>query len=510
MPDLAFNELKFLRQSNEHQDEQYMAQSNMRKSSNQDKKREAQRQEISAYFEQRNRRHVITPEKRTARRPTLAVDGDMLADYVDMGKGGSSPRLSDGELPAIPYLGFGSKGAISKGSKPRPSSTTSYLTWSESGDGLATSRKRKPAFETTLEASELTVTRPKQVRRSQRDSQKVSANDASKGRTKGRSNVSKRHEAKTTRIRVPADIDVYTDLGIFESNPSIEMRSKSQSLPEMRPNESSRDQRKHPHAVNHAGTLSSDDKSFRTSDILKLRNRLHRLAEPLPSGPESTYAPPHDKENVPPTSSSSPTAKILRIAHEAMLQHQLEMPAHSPPRLQQETVFETVRRQHPSYPSTEFRHQFERDLRVQDVDNFHQPVTMNSASLMGNYVELQAMHDAHGEEVESENAEIMDEYIVDEPQYRSAEADIGNLRYTHVYSKPGIRSNMRSWSRQDHMPPTRERDMPWSRSDLATTRRDTSSHNTLTRQDMSIREVRVADHEFEDGLEGFWRPNRLY
>jgi hypothetical protein len=511
VPDLAFNELKFLRESNEHQDELHPAPGDMRKSSNQDKKRHVEREEISAYFDQRNQKPDSAFEMRTTGRPNIVVDGEIPIDHEGVRKGCSSPRLPDGELPAIPYLGFGSKGTIGKSTNPPPS-TTSYLTWSESGDGLPTSGKRKAAFETALEAGQLSVPRPTAMKRSRHDIHTIPANDNAREPKLNRIDVSKRQRKIPRRIQVPENIDVYTDLDITEPIPSTEVLrdSNSRSLPTEQPMKNTRDQRKRAHGADNIRP-SSCGESFHTSDILKLRSRLQGLAEPLRSGSKSTRTPPHDKENVPP--SSSPTAKILRKAHGAMMQHQLEISVQSPPRTRQSNKFDAVQREHPSYPPAAFQHQPRPNLMDPSEKYFERPVTRNSASLTGHHVEQQAwqdLHNAYDEVVEPEDEEMLDTYATGDLQHQNFENDTGDDRYAYFYSTPGTHSNVRSFSRQDHRPSTRGRDTPWSRSGITAVRGGTSSHRTSTEQDISIRQDRVVDQEFEDGLEGFWRPNRLY
>jgi hypothetical protein len=510
VPDLAFNELKFLRESNEHQDEQHHAHGVMRKSNNQDKKRQVEREEISAYFDHRNQKPDWAPGRRTTGKPNLVLDGEMLPDLEDVREGGSSPKLPDGELTANPYLGFGSKGTIGKSTNPPPS-TTSYLTWSASGDGLVKSGKRKPAFETALEAGQLSVPRTAAVRRSRRDIRMTSANDNYKQPNSNRVDTSKRQGKPSKRIRVHGNIEVYNDLDVTEPVPSTEMLrdSNSQSLPTEEPMKSTRDQRKRAHGADNTPGPSSCGESFHTSDILKIRSRLQGLAEPLPSESRSTRVPP-DKENVP--HSSSPTAKILRKAHGAMMQHQLETSVHSPPRIRKSNTFDPVQREHPSYPPAIFQHQSGPVERDPSEEYFERPAARNTASLMGHYDGQQAwqdMHNAHDEIVVPEDEEMLETYATGELQHLNFENDAGDARYTHVYSTPGTRSNIRSLSRQDVRPSTRGRDTPWSRSGVTTIRGGTSSHRS-TEQAMSIRNDRVVDQEFEDGLEGFWRPNRLY
>ena len=511
VPDLAFNELRFLQESNEHQDEQNPVHENMGKSRKQDRKRDTEREEISAYFDQRNLERDSAPVRRTTRKQNLVVDDEVLADHEDVMEEGSSPRLPDGELPAVPYLGFGSKGA-SKGNNP-PLSTTSYLTWPESGDDPAKSGKRKSAFEASLEVGQLTVPNPTRMRRSPRDVSKILANDIAEGPSRNRIDVSKRQRATSGRIRVPEIISVYTDLDVTGLAPStgILRDSKSQSLPTERPKKSTGDQRTPLHAADLNKVPSSGNESFHTSDILKIRGRLQRLAEPLLLDSKSTHKHPPDKENVPPPSSSSPTAKMLRTAHGAMMQHQLEMSVQSPARIRQSNVFNAVEREHVSNPSTGFRRRLEFDSINLAEQNLEHPVP-SSAYSMSHDVEQQAWQDMHGaydEAVEPEE-ETLDTYGVSELQPQNIAYGTGDYRYAYDYSTPIMRSDLRFLSRQHHRPSTRERDTPWSRSDIEPTRGGTSLHATLTKRDTSIRGDRVVDQEFDNGLEGFWRPNRLY
>jgi hypothetical protein len=507
VPDLAFNELKFLRQSNEHQDEQNQAHGDMRKSSNQDKKRQVEREEISAYFNHRNQKPDSAPGRRTIGKSNLELDEDIITDLEEVREGGSSPKLPDGELTANPYLGFGSRGTVGKSTNPPPS-TSNYLTWSASGDELVKSGKRKPAFETVLEAGQLSVPRTTAAGRSRRDIQMTSANDLYNELNSNPVDDPKHQKETPERIRIHGNIEVYNDLDLTEPIPSTEMLrdSNSQSLPTEQPTKSTRDQRKRAHEADNNIGPSSCGESFHTSDILKIRSRLQGLAEPLPSKSRSTRAPLHDKENVPP--SSSPTAKIIRKAHGAMMQHQTEMSVHSPPRIRQNNTFKAVQREHPAI----FQHHPGSNLKDPSEEYFERPAIRNSASRMEHYVEQawQDMHNAYDEVVMTEDEEMLDTYATGELQHLNFENNDGDHRHAQIYSTPGTRPNMRSLSRQDHRPSTRGRDTPWSRSGLTTVRGGTSSHRTSTEQDISTGENRVVAQEFEDGLEGFWRPNRLY
>jgi hypothetical protein len=133
VPDLVFNELKFLQDPHEHQDEGQSEDDN-RRPTVRDRKREIEREEISAYFNQRTPRdHALEPSlsRQTETRRNLPRHDNQQDDLPE---GGSSPILPDEELTANPYLGFGSRGTVNHSGNPHPSGST-YLTWSESVAG---------------------------------------------------------------------------------------------------------------------------------------------------------------------------------------------------------------------------------------------------------------------------------------------------------------------------------------------------------------------------------------
>ena len=130
VPDLAFNELKFLRNHTEHQDEHQFDETH-HEPSNQRKKREIEREEISAYFNQRKSDIGASHSSPKMPKATNQRPAAEQGESISAREGGSSPILPEEELAAKPYLGFGSRGAVNQSSHPQPSGTT-YLTWSES------------------------------------------------------------------------------------------------------------------------------------------------------------------------------------------------------------------------------------------------------------------------------------------------------------------------------------------------------------------------------------------
>jgi hypothetical protein len=80
----------------------------------------------------------------------------------------------------------------------------------------------------------------------------------------------------------------------------------------------------------------------------------------------------------------------------------------------------------------------------------------------------------------------------------------------HTYAPPDARSDLHSLSFRFDRRSTRARGFPWSRDDMSTTHRDTSSHVAAAEQSLMTGDDHVGGRDFDDGLEGFWRPNRLY
>ncbi|KAK4550120.1 hypothetical protein LTR36_003087 [Oleoguttula mirabilis] len=130
LPDLVFNEMRFLQKPKDHQDEQ-PKDSNAHHTAKKDRKTQHE-EEISAYFT--TQRFAARPDPEDDRRRQIATAAPPQAH-----RSHSQPREAEAqvtdlpvELPEKPFLGFGSKGAHLD-SKDLHRTSNSYYTWSESG-----------------------------------------------------------------------------------------------------------------------------------------------------------------------------------------------------------------------------------------------------------------------------------------------------------------------------------------------------------------------------------------
>jgi hypothetical protein len=109
-----------------------------------------------------------------------------------------------------------------------------------------------------------------------------------------------------------------------------------------------------------------------------------------------------------------------------------------------------------------------------------------------------------------EDDEMLDGYNMFEPHIDDNAHAMVDEGFAYTYAPPTSHLDARSLSYRHERPSTRLRGIPWSRGDVSTTLRDTSSHIIPAERGSSVEIDRVGGREFEDGLEGFWKPNRLY
>lgn len=514
MPDLVFNELKFLRHPNEHQDENQPDAD--QRLNHQGKKRAVEREEISTYFNQRaSRNHTLkrSPSRRT-RTKQRSLRDDEESDGIQVGV--SSPILPDEELTAIPYLGFGSKGTVNQSSNLQPSATT-YLTWSESATGPDTQTKRVPNWKSTLEPGQLSTAKKAHKRRPERNPvSRPSTDNAESAIRNGPSKPPKGQWSTSRRTRGPAQVEVYVPPSNVGPEPPANTRkrqdSTSLSLP-TGPSAVSARPRQQKSMVQQQ-VLPSDAGSFNTSDILKVRGKLQALADETASSIKSVRAPPSDKENVQ-TLSSSPTAKVLRIAHEAMARS-YEEPATRSLRHANEPydLFDETGRGYTSHQSGPEGHHSPR-AHLRELNNnklMHQSVQASPVN-RGHYFNQLGWQDTEAVSAvvfNPEDDEMLDGNAMLEPQVKDYAYMMPEQASAYAYAPPASHSDMRSLSFRYDRPSTRARGIPWSRGGVSTTLRDTPSHANAAEQGLSVEEDHVGGRDFEDGLKGFWRPNRLY
>ena len=514
MPDLVFNELKFLRDSHEHQDER-RPDRNGHRPTGQEKKREFEREEISAYFNHRTSHDRAPNPSRGGRTETKQNPSCNDEELHDVPEGGSSPILPDEELTSIPYLGFGSRGTVNKSGDPHPSGTT-YLTWSESAAASDTQTRHSTIVKPIQESGQPPTAKETRKRRRERHSTSRPPSDTAEHPVlEGPPDVPKGKWSTSRRTRGPAKVEVYIQQSNGEPDPSTSKRklrdSTSVSLPTRPPAEAGR--QRHHKPVIQQQVLSSDVGSFNTSDILEVRGRLQALVEKAPSSTRNVQSPQSDKENVQPIS-SSPTAKILRIAHEAMAKGHGEPTAR--PSRGADKLYGHVDAGHDTdisengWPRPHRPH-----LRGLDINEFaYQPMhTHATVREQGPRQQVQ-----HGAEIapaagfDPEDDEMLDGYATFEPTFADHANATSEYGPAYTYGAPATEPDLHSLPFRYERPSTRARDVPWSRGGMSTIHRDTSSYVTTADQGLLNDEYHIGDRDrdFEDGLEGFWRPNRLY
>jgi hypothetical protein len=287
--------------------------------------------------------------------------------------------------------------------------------------------------------------------------------------------------------------------------------STSLSLPTRPPLNSTRDWQQKP--VHRQEILHSNDRSLHTSDILKIRGRLEALGEEVPLSNKSVHVPRSDKENAQPIS-SSPTAKILRIAHDAMAKTHRE-PASRPSRNNQPSYHTAVTEQRPpSRAVTNPRHEsIQNHLRDPTNDEITHRSVYVSPAMRAHYFDQQMQRSEENVSAavfDPEDDEMLDGFNTFEPQIDDNAYPVTDEGFSYTYAPPTSHLDPRSLSHRHDKPSTRARGVPWSRGDVSTTLRGTSSHIIPAERGSSVEIDRIGGREFEDGLEGFWKPNRLY
>ncbi|KAI7692079.1 hypothetical protein KC322_g11031, partial [Hortaea werneckii] len=122
LPDLAFNEMRFLQKPKDHQDA--MSGSQAAKGPTKKDRKHAQDEEISAYFAAQRR----DPDGKQDDPSRIGSRQDRRRDSPIRARQASPPPV---ELPEKPFLGFGSKGTQQDRSRKHDHGT-SYYSWSES------------------------------------------------------------------------------------------------------------------------------------------------------------------------------------------------------------------------------------------------------------------------------------------------------------------------------------------------------------------------------------------
>jgi hypothetical protein len=374
-----------------------------------------------------------------------------------------------------------------------------------------------PNMDNALEVGQLSAAKGLHMQRP-KDYQRTRPADTNAERsTRARqSEVQRGHWSASRRTRGPAKVEVYIQPDNAGQSPPRSKRdihdSTSLSLPTRPPLKLTRDWQQKP--VRRQEALQSDDGSFHTSDILKVRGRLEALAEEALLSTKSVRVPLSDKENARPLS-SSPTAKILRIAHDAMAKTHRE-PATRPTRNMHQPSYHTeVTEQRPpshAVPSPR-QESIQNHLREPTNDGPTHRSVYVSPAMRTHYFHQQEQQNAEVASAtvfDPEDNEMLDGYNTFEPQIDDNEYPVTDGGFSYTYARPTSRLDAHSLSYRHDRPSTQARGISWSRGDVSATLRNTLSHIIPVERGSSVEIDRIGGREFEDGLEGFWKPNRLY
>lgn len=303
VPDLAFNELRFLQKPRERQDEQAPG-NQQQKPNNKDRNRQ-QEQEISAYF---NAKKAPLDDTHGKRQQTA---------NPSIGRG-SPNQDAPVDLPDKPFLGFGSKGAPLH-SQQLAHLSTAYYSWSDSADGQAKPKQDKPNLIPALDVGQLSARKPRRM---------ATHDPLLKGEL--------RDERTTTHVAPkPVDDEVQTGtwiqsrralrhapVDVYEAPPT-KPRQRSSRRSITKTTSQSLPQPSSPPQIDPGRGRPRQDvrDDYRTSDILGVYQPLsQRLSPgPVPARHNDTGPERHSqsgKENRDPDSSDS-TGKLLLQAQEA-------------------------------------------------------------------------------------------------------------------------------------------------------------------------------------------------
>lgn len=508
VPDLAFNELRFLQDHKRHQDEPHQGANG--RPSKKERKADAERDEISAYFSKR-------PAQETSRQPRQStgavgiprpVRGNSPNRRSHARNVGSSPLLSDKELPVVPYLGFGGKGNINQGSQPRPP-TTSYLTWSESVFGNDPPVNGKHMSEDLFRADQ-----PSAPQRRTEPSKRRTPLIESIVELPQTDGSGEELQKRPNRVRGTADFEIYNDKGHCDIAPADETCRSSEEAPPSLPSVP-------PKAVAQLEYTGSRNQqvptsSFNTSDILDIRKRLDELAADAPLNTKTSNLPNDNKENMsPPPPPSSPTTKALRVAQEAMAQNHRDA-LRKPPMVArgvlghlQGGVFERTSQNTPwpiqRQPLTS---------QVQASNNQQRPwPRQREIPLQSDYAIDQQLWQSdfrvpdEGDEVAVD--EMMEAYTLSGMVHGANTDNTADFAFAIPRAFSRHHSTTLPVSYRSDNQEAIVRDSSWPKGAMSNARGESSQFESA-REDGRLNAVMGQDDGFEDGLAGFWRPNRLY
>lgn len=518
MPDLVFNELRFLVRPDEHQDEVYPEDAKHEKSAKQ-RKRQLENGEISNYFEAHQAQQKPQKEDKATARRRRSSSRTRLAKQKSKSRvtNERSPALEETELLEVPYLGFGSTGVVHHSEAPAHRST-SYLTWSETPLVKAEPKMTEDAATAEDQAVCQTPTRRESMVNSARHGSTTIA--ASKSCHGLYSSLCPDKQASSKRGQRSARTSVREPFAEETiANCQEDSLHTSQSLPQhpvygahRRSDETGGEPNEGP----------SEARSYRTSDILKVRGRMEALIYQPSSRPydgSGSFARTRSSNHPEPTSMSG----LLRDAQQAVfnygaanmdanVQRKHDMPT------QHEQLAPSIPRSASDNRSQHLRGSKQMDSAVQWVsERFWHPAMRPSTSTTRStrhppgITRRQPSIPAEGVADEPEDNEMLDNapdtahYLTGVPDQTAAYVSATNRDF-RLGTAPVLRAE------PYHSAESAPLDEPWSwprsRTDMVPIAlgRPSSTARDASQSGIAMRAL-YEQEDLED--KDFWKPNRL-
>ncbi|KAK3706304.1 hypothetical protein LTR37_012819 [Vermiconidia calcicola] len=531
LPDLAFNEMRFLKRPKEHQDEAEDGEAPRQSKKKQRSK--AREEEISAYF---NAKQPANAQPTGPLNQRSRPERDEIGQSQDDGRRrrkSSPPAVV--ELPDKPFLGFGSKGARHESLDSQIDRAT-YYSWSESVRRVSQPPRERPLAAPACDAGQLSAKRPHSTQRRSTEARggKRSANVDRSPSDKQRDNTNHGQWVQTRRTRGPALVEVYQPPAVGfgpkhkdgrdHTSPT---RTTVQSLPRHPDNNIGRSGCKL--EVPRDNTRPPD--SYHTSDILKIYDEHPgRVDSPAPKHQHRSHDGGHDKENADPESSFA-LDKVLgdiqrAVSKPAVVPEPRAKSRHAEPEINTDlgdcAINEMASKGPPSarhvQSQGEHHPQLEQSARG-SMRPYHRPYHPQAekeaqvrAPQPGNVA-----RSVRGEAHQSQQPYSVyedDEMLDNNPEFDNApfaqDYVYANDRQVEdlVHRSPSVQRSSIFKGQAEHL----EQEEPYEWSAVESDLRQMTSVLGLSigREFESEQSAIMRDQPVDGGLVGFWKPNKLY
>lgn len=313
MPDLTFNEMRFLQRPKDHQDE-HREDEPLRQPTKHDKR--PNQEEISAYF---NTRTGVSNEGPNIAKKRSRQSDRVGSDHQDRHHAVRPDRVSPVELPEKPFLGFGSRGGRPESRRDHDQSTA-YYTWSESAPPRSPPIRGKRPAAPTCDVGELSAKRlsHRQSKPESRHEGLIPEQQHDIDRDDRDNPMPGGKWVQTRTNRGPTFVEMYQPAQTPKPGAEIGQLSATRTTSQSLPKRSSSQAYAGPERSDEVSDRVAQPLNYRTSDILRIYDA--RGSSECMAGAHAQSVPPTigtDKENRDPRSSLS-IDKVLRHVRKAL------------------------------------------------------------------------------------------------------------------------------------------------------------------------------------------------